>query len=263
MRIAVPVKWVPNTVELEYDLQKGRILREQAPGIQNHDDLGAVELALRYKDKYGGSVTLVCMGPTEAEEMLREYLAMGADEAVLIVDERLQGTDGAGTARVLSAYLQKETWDLVVAGKVAADGQTGQVPARLAARLGWRFLADVASEGEVQDGALVIEKRMAGQRYRLRLDLPAVITVSRNLVKARLPTVEGILEAQMKEIQEVRLEDLGLAPEEVGAEGAFFRVAQVEVQKRERSVQFLPEDPESAVDEILRVLIERGVLVEG
>jgi electron transfer flavoprotein beta subunit len=260
MKIAVLVKYVPDTTDIEYDLNEGRILREMAPGTQNADDLAAVEAGLQYKDRYGAEVDLIAMAPESAEEMMREYLAMGADRAYLIVSPALKGSDGYVTARVLSALIARESYDLIIAGLMAADGQTGQTGPRVAEALGIPCITFADSIGEIVDGALVIARRIGDLRITYRVNLPAVITVQRHLVRARLASVQGILEAQMKEIQTLTESDLGLLPNEVGTEGSRLRVVASQKIETKRQVRWLSEKPDEAAEELVKILVERGIL---
>lgn len=263
MRIAVLVKYVPNTTDLEYDLNQSRILRENVPGIQNADDLAAVEVALQYKDRYEAEVDLVTMAPESAEEMLREYLAMGADRAILITSPALKGSDGYVTARVLSAAIVRYPYDLIIAGLMAADGQTSQVGPRVAEALGIPCVTYVDSPGEIVDQSLVIARRVGDLRITYRVTLPAVMTVQRHLVKARLASVQGILQAQMKEIISVSESDLGFSPTDVGTEGSRLRITSSTPVETRRQVQWLPEDLDQAAEALIRIMLERGVLEQG
>ncbi|MHA2658177.1 MAG: electron transfer flavoprotein subunit beta/FixA family protein [bacterium JZ-2024 1] len=263
MRVAVLVKYVPDATDLEYDLNASRIIRENVLGTQNADDLAAVEVALQHKDRYGAEVDVVAMAPESAEEMIREYLAMGADRAILVTSPALRGSDGYVTARVLSAVIARNPYDLIIAGLMAADGQTSQTGPRIAQALGIPSVTYVDSPGEIKEGTLVISRRTGDHRVTFRVRLPAVITVQRHLVRARLASVQGILEAQMKEIQTLTESDLGLSPSDVGAEGSRVRIISAERVETKRQVRWLPETPDEAAEEIVKALVERGVLEQA
>jgi electron transfer flavoprotein beta subunit len=263
MRIAVLVKSVPDTTDIEYDLTESRILRENAAGTQNADDLAAVETALQHKDRYPAEVDVITMAPESADEMIREYLAMGADRGFLVSSAALKGSDGYVTARVLSTLIAREKHDLVIAGLMAADGQTGQTGPRVAEALGIPCITFADSIGEVVDGALVIARRVADQRVTYRVSLPAVVTVQRHLVRARLASVQGILEAQMKEVQTLTESDLGIPQDEVGTGGSRVRIVACEKVETQRAVRWLAEKPDEAAEQLVNVLLERGILEQG
>ncbi len=127
MKIVVCIKQVPDTNEVKLDPVTNTLIREGVPSIINHDDKSGIEAALQLKEKMGGTVTVVCMGPPQADAALREALAMGCDEAVLVSAREFGGSDTYATAVIVSAARKKIGFDLVITGRQAIDGDTGQV----------------------------------------------------------------------------------------------------------------------------------------
>ena len=136
MNIIVCVKQVPDTTVVKIDPVKGTLIREGVPSIMNPDDKGGLELALRLKDQFGANVTVISMGPPQADVMLREALAMGADRAILLSDRKFAGADTLATSYALSGLCRVLDYDLIIAGRQAIDGDTAQVGPELAEHLG-------------------------------------------------------------------------------------------------------------------------------
>lgn len=259
MKIAVLVKSVPETTDVEYDLAAGRILREKIGGTLNPDDIAAVETALQLKDKYGAEVRLVTLAPPLAEEMLRELLAMGADAATHVQGDEFNGSDGMVTATVLARVLQRDAYDLILTGLRAADGGGGQVGPRIAESLNRPCVTYATHIGEVQNGKITLEKKFGDDSYVLEVPLPAVVTVQRHLTKARLASVQGILEAAMKDIEVLSASDLGLAGGAVGGGGSALKVLAAQKAEARRTSEVLGGELPAACDALWDRLTGRGL----
>lgn len=229
---AVCVKQVPDTTEVSIDPRTHTLIRERVPAIVNPDDLHALEEALRWRERLGGRVTVVSMGPPQAEAALRRTLGLGADRAVLLTDRAFAGADTFATTRVLAAALRRlereqgAPFDLIWCGRQALDGDTGQVGPGLAARLGVPLLAYVTRVRAVDPAARTVEVERALDRRRevLRAPLPALITVQRELNRVRYAPLPSLLAALEAAVPAWGAADLGLAPEEVGLRGSPTRV---------------------------------------
>ena len=127
MKIVVCIKQVPDTNEVKLDPVTNTLIRDGVPSIINHDDKSGIEAALQLKEKLGGTVTVVCMGPPQADVALREALAMGCDDAILISGREFGGSDTYATSNIIAAGLKKIGYDLVITGRQAIDGDTAQV----------------------------------------------------------------------------------------------------------------------------------------
>lgn len=154
MKIVVCVKQVPDTTEVKLDPVTNTLIRDGVPSIINPDDKAGIEAALRLKEETGGTVTIVSMGPQQADVALREALAMGADEAILISDRAFGGADTWATSSTIAAALKKLDYDLIITGRQAIDGDTAQVGPQIAEHLGIpqvSYVEDVQVDGDSAD----------------------------------------------------------------------------------------------------------------
>jgi len=172
MRIVVCIKQVPDTTEVKIDPVKGTIIRDGVPSIMNPDDKGGLEEALKLKDLYGAEVIVITMGPPQAEAILREAYAMGADRAILITDRKFGGADTLATSNTIAAAIRKiEDIDLIVAGRQAIDGDTAQVGPQIAEHLGLPQVSYVKEMEYKEDSKSFVIKRATEDGYFL-LELP-------------------------------------------------------------------------------------------
>lgn len=135
MNIIVCIKQVPDTTEVRLDPKTGTLIRDGVPSIINPDDKAGLEAALALKDQHGAHVTVLTMGPPQADNALREALAMGADRAILLTDRKFAGADTWATSMTLAAAIRNLDYDLIVAGRQAIDGDTAQVGPQIAEKL--------------------------------------------------------------------------------------------------------------------------------
>ena len=194
MNIVVCIKQVPNTTEVKLDPVTGTLNREGIPSIINPDDKAGLEAALRLKDQYGAHVTVMTMGLPQADLALKEAVAMGADEAILITDRAFAGSDTWATSSVLAAALKNLKFDLIVTGRQAIDGDTAQVGPQIAEHL---HLPNISYAEEIQlEGDSIIVKRKFEDRYhRIKCKLPCLITALAELNEPRYMTARRIFDA--------------------------------------------------------------------
>ncbi|WP_029137814.1 electron transfer flavoprotein subunit beta/FixA family protein [Nakamurella lactea] len=209
MDIAVLVKQVPDTYSERKLRDDGTLDRAAADAVIDEIDSRGVEIALQLTEQHGGEVTVVTMGPDRATETLRKALAMGAHQAVHVVDDGLAGSDALQTSAALAAALKTLTFDLVITGNEASDGKSGTVPAMLAERLG---LPSVSSARAVSvDGStLSAEKIVDGGYAEVTASLPAVLSVSEKIAEPRYPNFKGIMAAKKKPLTTLGIAELGL-----------------------------------------------------
>ncbi|HCF57500.1 MAG TPA: electron transfer flavoprotein subunit beta [Myxococcales bacterium] len=222
MKIIVCVKQVPDTNEVRIDPVKGTLVREGVPSILNPDDKHALEAALRFKDADPAArIVVLSMGPPQAEEALRECLAMGADEAILLSDRAFAGADTWATSNTLAAALRKiGDYDLVFAGRQAIDGDTAQVGPQLAERLGIPQVTYV-QRIERRDGKLTVERQLEDGHEVIEVGLPCLLTAIKELNEPRYMSVGGIYDAfGEKTVAVWGLKDLGVSPDQVGLEAS-------------------------------------------
>ena len=180
LKSIVLVKQVPDTANISGQVMKedGTVNRAKLPAIFNHEDRVALELALQIKDKLGGKVTAITMGPPRASDVLRECLFMGADEAVLISDRKFAGADTLATSYVLSEAIKKiGDYDLVFAGRQAIDGDTAQVGPQTAEKLGIPQITYTEEILEIKEKSVRIKRKIDGGYEILESKLPVLITV--------------------------------------------------------------------------------------
>ncbi len=204
LKIIVCVKQVPNTNEIKIDPVKKTLIREGVASILNNDDANALEEALRIKDKYPDThITLVTMGPPQAKDMLMECLAMGADEAVLLSDRALGGSDTWATSNAISAGIRKiGDFDIIFAGRQAIDGDTAQVGPQIAEKLGLPQVTYVTDFEIEEDLKTITVKRALEDGYEvIKIQTPCVLTAIKELNKPRYMSVRGIFDSVKKDIK--------------------------------------------------------------
>jgi electron transfer flavoprotein beta subunit len=228
MNIAVCVKQVPDASNVKIDKATGTMVREGVPSILNPFDGYAVEEAIRLKEKQGGKVTAVTMGPPQAGEVLRHVVAMGADEVVLISDRAFAGADTWATSYTLGLGIKKlGPLDLVICGKQAIDGDTAQVGPGVAENLGLPFVAYVRKVVEVSDGKMKVERLIEDGYEVVEVTLPAVITVVKEINTPRMPSLKGKMKAKALDIQPLSAEAIGAEPGKIGLAGSPTKVTKV------------------------------------
>jgi electron transfer flavoprotein beta subunit len=226
LNIVVCIKQVPDTNEVKIDPKTGRLIREGVPSIINPDDKAGLEAALRLKDSQGAHVTAVSMGPPQADTALREALAMGADEAVLITDRAFGGADTWATAHTLAAALKTIPYDLIITGRQAIDGDTAQVGPQIAENL---HIPNISYAEELKvEGEYVTVKRQFEDRYHiLRAKMPCLITALSELNEPRYMTPQGIFDAyREKQVKTLTRKDLDVKDGDIGLKGSPTRVIQ-------------------------------------
>jgi electron transfer flavoprotein beta subunit len=228
MNIAVCVKQVPDASNVKIDKATGTMVREGVPSILNPFDGYAVEEAIRLREKQGGKVTAVTMGPPQAGEVLRHVVAMGADEVVLISDRAFAGADTWATSYTLGLGIKKlGPLDLVICGKQAIDGDTAQVGPGVAENLGLPFVAYVRKVVEVSDGKMKVERLIEDGYEVVEVTLPAVITVVKEINTPRMPSLKGKMKAKALDIQPLSAEAIGAEPGKIGLAGSPTKVTKV------------------------------------
>ena len=261
MDIAVCIKWVPVVSRMKFDAETKRIVREGVPSEVNNWDLVAVQRAVELRGEFGGSVTVITMGPPQAHDGLIRCIAQGADHALHINDIALAGSDTLATARVLAAALRTNAYDLVLFGNFSVDAETGQVGPEVAEMLGLPQLTGV-SKLDVHDGRTVrAERNLDDSVEVLEVDLPAVVTVADGVATDAFPGREAIVAAREHEVVEVGIADLGVDPNDVGVAGSPTWVAEIRIQEASREVTIIDDLPvDEAASQVVDYLKAYGVL---
>ena len=223
MKIVVCIKQVPDTNEVKLDPVTNRLIRDGVPSIINHDDKSAIEKALQIKEKLndGSTVTIVCMGPPQADVALREALAMGADDAYLLSAREFGGSDTCATAIIISTALKKIGYDLVLTGRQAIDGDTAQVGPQIAENLGIPQVS-YAEEVEVTGNEVLVKRQYEDRYHMIKVQTPCLLTALQELAEPRYMHAGGIIDAYEKEIKVLGFDDLknDLNPDHIGLNGS-------------------------------------------
>lgn len=266
MHVIVCIKSVPDTTQVRFDPETNTLLRSEVASIINPLDMYAIEEALRLKDAHGGTVTALTMGPPQAEKELRDALAMGCDEAVLLSAREFAGADTWATAYVLSQAIRRlGAYDLIVCGKQAIDGDTGQVGPGIANQLGLPQLTYVSRIAAVDPAARTIrvERLLEEGREVVEAGLPALLTVVKDINSPRYPSLRGLRAARRKEIPVWTAADLPACDlGRVGLEGSPTRVVRVfSPPQREGEATILQgQSPEAAAERLVDLLRQERVI---
>ncbi len=216
MHIVVCIKQVPDSAQIRVHPVTNTIMRQGVPAIVNPYDLFALEEALRLKDRFGGRVTMLCMGPPQAEDALRKCISFGATDAILVTDRSFAGADTLATSYALASAIRKigeeQKVDLVFTGKQTIDGDTAQVGPGIAKRLGLNLLTYVSKIDEVDldGGFITVERRAEGGVQRLQTTLPSLITMLEGTNEMRFATMEDMLRAARVPVRKWNKDDAGV-----------------------------------------------------
>ena len=260
MNVVVCIKQVPESLAVGLDRDSGYVRRGEAKGAVNLADRHALEVALAVKAAAGGQLFALSMGPAGADQALRQALAVGADEAFLVQDAALAGSDTGATARVLAAAIAKlPDVGLVLTGEATVDGATAQVAPRLAERLGWAFVGGVY-EAALAGPTLTAGRNGDARRERVEAATPAVLAVSLDAPKPRIPNAMGVMKAAKKPLATWSLADLGLGADDVGQAGSCTWVTRsYKPEKRERG-EVLTGEPAETAQGLLERLMRKNLV---
>jgi len=256
MHIIVCVKQVPDTEAPIRIRPDGQGIDEAGLNlVMNYYDEHATEAGLRLREQFGGTVTLVAVGPERSKEALRTGLAMGADDAVLVSDPALDGADHLSVARVLAAVITPLAHDVVICGKLSTDDNAAVVGPALAEFLDLPQATAIAVLQMGADGGVAtVHREVEGGIEVLDVPLPAVLTVERSLNEPRYPSLPGIMKAKRKEIGVRSLQDLGLDAATVGAAAAKTRLVRLDPPPKRQAGRSVDGDADEAVAAIVGFL---------
>jgi electron transfer flavoprotein beta subunit len=260
MNIIVCIKQVPNTTEIKINPATGTLIRDGVVSIMNPDDKGGLEEALKLKDKYNAQITVITMGLPQADDILREALAMGADRAILLTDRKLGGADTLATSNALAAALRHLDFDLIITGRQAIDGDTAQVGPQIAEHLDLpqvTYLENIEYDGKK---TFTIKKSIEDGYQILEVDAPCVVTVLASANKARYMSVRGIVDAYDREVEIWGFDKLEIAEEKVGVKGSPTRVFKSFTRGAKAAGELFEVDAEEAVGIIMSNLKEKYII---
>ncbi|HUT73338.1 MAG TPA: electron transfer flavoprotein subunit beta/FixA family protein [Armatimonadota bacterium] len=272
MRIVACIKQVPDTTQVRIDPVTNTLIREGVPSIINPFDVPAIEEAMRLKERYDGAAVMLCMGPPWAEEALRKALSFGVDEAVLLSDRALAGSDTLATSAALAAAIRKlgehQPVDLVICGKQTIDGDTAQVGPGIATRLGFAQLTyvDQVASVDLETRRIRVRRMLEGAREIVEAPLPALLTVVKEINQPRYATMPNLIRGLRAEIPVWRAQDIGVSADEVGLEGSPTQVRRIFPPPRRGAGEIIAgalEDPGRAAATVIDRLIAAGHIGDG
>ncbi|MBD3286824.1 electron transfer flavoprotein subunit beta [candidate division WOR-3 bacterium] len=263
MEFIVCIKQVPDTTEVRVDPETNTLIREGVPAMVNPFDLYAVEEALQFKEKAGGEVIAISMGPPQAEQALREVISMGVDRAILVSDAKFAGADTWATALTLSAAIRKiGDYDVILTGKQAADGDTAQVGPGIAEFLDIPQATFIRKVDELDPEARVLRLQSMWEEgsERLEVPLPCLMTTVKELNEPRLPSLRGKMAAKKAEIEVWTFDDLDVEASDVGLAGSPTQVVKVfPPPPRSEGELFSDVEPDEAAKIIAERLAKKGL----
>ncbi|MCL5125721.1 MAG: electron transfer flavoprotein subunit beta/FixA family protein [Deltaproteobacteria bacterium] len=262
MNIIVCMKWIPDTSEADLTVSPGAkdIKKDDLDFDMNDWDRFAIEEAAQIKEKVGGKVTVVSVAPEESEDMLRECLARGADEAFQIWSDEMEGGDGYATASVLASFINGRPHDLILTGTLAEDDGAGQLGGMLAEMLGIPS-ATLASRIEVQDKKVAFVRELEGGLYEaMEMDLPCLIAVATGLNEPRFVSIRAVRKVASIEIPNLGTGELGVGADKIGHAGARIEIEKIELPPEGEGAEIVKGKPEEVAARLAEILKEKGAI---
>ena len=263
MHMVVCVKMVPDTTQVKIDPVTNTLVREGVPFITNPFDGPAVEEALRIKDKYGGKVTVISMGPPMADSVIRKAIAMGADEGILLSDRVFGGADTLATSKVLahaiSEVSKKEPVDIIMCGKQTIDGDTAQVGPGIATRLGFNqaTLVDKIISLDLQRKKIVVRRKQDEWHEIIEVSLPILLTVERDINKPRYPSVSRRIFSEEISIPIWNNYFMKLDPNTIGLNGSATTVKRIFAPEKQKGEIYAEDGNGNGVSTLVGVIIKK------
>ncbi len=255
MKIAVCIKQVPVNTKIEVDPSTGTLIREGTETQLNPYDEYAIEEALRIKEQTGGHVSIFTMGPPQAEEILQDALAMGADSAYLLTDRSFAGADTLATSYTLSKAMEYIGLpDLIICGKQAIDGDTAQVGPSISQILNTSLSSNVQKIKSISENSITVEQMMDNGFHVVNLKLPALITVVKGINTPRVALLGNRLKALNEKTNILNSEVLNIKPSQCGLEGSPTRVYKSFAPKRNKTCKMLKGEYSKLTDDLLSIL---------
>jgi electron transfer flavoprotein beta subunit len=271
LNIVIPIKQVPETSNVKMDPETGTMIREGVESVVNPLDLYAIQVGVDLRERFGGTVSVVSMGPQNATKAIREAVAMGCDEGVLLSDSAFRGSDTWATSYTIAQAIKNiGPFDVILCGERATDGDTGQVGPGIAAWLDLPVLSYVSRITDIRPqrtGTIEVERLIEEGYQSLRAPLPVVMTVVKEIVRPSLPTLRGKKRARRLEVPVWGTDDLEVEDAYLGLKGSPTRVVKIRTPKvaRDGEVVKAREDHQidQAVEGLMRFLREREIIAGG
>ncbi|MDD5594714.1 MAG: electron transfer flavoprotein subunit beta/FixA family protein [Candidatus Omnitrophica bacterium] len=255
MNIIVCIKQVPETTEVRINPETNTLIREGVKSIINPFDMYAIEEAIRLKEKFGGKVTAVSMGPPQADAALREAISLGADEGVLVCDRAFAGSDTWATSYTLSQAIKKVgAFDLIICGKQASDGDTAQVGPGISTHLDIPQVTYVKKIEEAKDNSLRVERMLEEGFEIIETPLPALLTVVKEINEPRLPSLKGLMRAKSAKITLLTQKELNLDSQSIGLCGSPTQVVKIFTPAQRTGGQMLKGEIPEIAQELVNLI---------
>lgn len=262
MEILVCVKHVPETSEVDITIDSSKKAIETSNlvfDLNEYDDY-ALEEAVQIKERIGGTVTVITVGPSEADSTLRKCLARGADKAIRVTDEQILGSDGYAIAKILHALIKDISYDLILTGTVAIDDGYSVVGPVLGELLGIPHVIMVKKLELVNDSAKTMRELEGGIGEQVEVNLPAVFAIQTGINEPRYVSIMAIRKAMSKEIQVIGLSDLGLTAQDVGESGSWLTVQEMFIPQIDKQAEFLEGSLDTITTKITDLIKSKGLI---
>lgn len=255
MNIIVCIKQVPNTTDVKIDPVTNTLIREGVESVINPFDTYAIEEAVRLKERLTGKVTVITMGPPQAEAALKEAISLGCDEAILVSDRKFAGSDTWATSYTLSCAIKKiGAFDIIICGKQASDGDTAQVGPGISTHLDIPQVTYVKKVEDISKDKAKLE-RMTEEGYDVvETPIPCLITVVKEINTPRLPSLKGMMKAKSAKVTKWTAADIGCEPAKIGLEGSPTRVVRIFTPPPRKGGEILKGDTGDVANKLAELL---------
>ncbi len=258
MNIVVFIKQVPDTNDVKWT-ENNNIDRTNMESVINPADKQALEAALTIKEKIEANITAVTMGPNKAIAVLKEAIAMGVDDAILLCDSKFAGSDTCATSKVLASVIKEKLsqTDLILFGQTAIDGETGQTGLSTATRLNFGCVSNISEIIEIDANAITVARENEEEKITLKIEIPCAICINNFVFKPRIPRINGYMKAQDFECKTYNMTDLNLSQEKIGVKGSPTYVSKVFKNEDGRNCKFIDIENEDCIKEIIKEILEQ------
>lgn len=259
MKIVVCIKQVPDTTDVKINQETNTLIREGVKSIINPFDMYAIEEGLLLKEAHGGSVTVISMGPAQVSESLKEAISLGVDDVILISDRAFAGADTLATSYTLSKVIAKLGHvDVIITGKQAIDGDTAQVGPGIAEWLDIPHCTYVKAIEEVGEKSIRVQRMIEGGLERIAMELPALITVVKEINEPRFPSIRGILRSREMEVPVWTVLDLDVEEHRIGLNGSPTQVVAIATPEMNTQAEIFTGKAEEQVQKLFTILRQQN-----
>jgi electron transfer flavoprotein beta subunit len=263
LEIIILIKQVPNTSKVKIDPKKGTLIREGVESIVNPEDMIAAEAAIQMREKFGGKITAISMGPPQAKEALQEVLAMGVDDGILLTDKAFAGADTLATSYTLGQCIRTiGKFDIIICGRQAIDGDTAQIGPQVAEFLGIpqiTYVRKITKKGK----KIIAERQVEDGCERIETPLPALFTVIKELNTPRYPNVNGILDVCVENEDKIKIwnaADIRAQADSIGLQGSATWVTKTFSPEVSRAGMKITGTPQEIAEQLIAQLQGRNLI---